>query len=134
MILKVGLFTTLFTPRPFASPFVKVVLPAPRSPSKIITSCASTSSPSFSDNLCAWDYLLLHISVKKAPTLLPKLRGHFAEFLNNQSSLAHLRILSSPTCVGLRYRHLYLARSFSWQRESKTSLHKELPITAQPLR
>jgi len=37
--------------------------------------------------------------------LLPKLRGHFAEFLN-ESSLAHLRILSSPTCVGLRYGHL----------------------------
>src|SRR5699024_11454441 len=34
--------------------------------------------------------------------LLPKLRGHFAEFLN-ESSLAHLRILSSSTCVGLRY-------------------------------
>ncbi|RXN47164.1 hypothetical protein C1H88_11255 [Streptococcus agalactiae] len=34
--------------------------------------------------------------------LLPKLRGYFAEFLN-ESSLAHLRILSSTTCVGLRY-------------------------------
>ena len=34
--------------------------------------------------------------------LLPKLRGHFAEFLNNASS-AGLRILSSSTCVGLRY-------------------------------
>ncbi len=34
--------------------------------------------------------------------LLPKLRGHFAEFLNNTSS-AGLRILSSSTCVGLRY-------------------------------
>ena len=43
-----------------------------------------------------------HISV--AP-LLPKLRGNFAEFLNN-SSLARLRILSSSTCVGLRYGHL----------------------------
>ena len=43
-----------------------------------------------------------HLSM--AP-LLPKLRGHFAEFLNN-SSLAHLRILSSSTCVGLRYGHL----------------------------
>ena len=43
-----------------------------------------------------------HISV--AP-LLPKLRGDFAEFLDN-SSLAHLRILSSSTCVGLRYGHL----------------------------
>ena len=43
-----------------------------------------------------------HLSM--AP-LLPKLRGNFAEFLNN-SSLAHLRILSSSTCVGLRYGHL----------------------------
>ena len=39
----------------------------------------------------------------KAP-LLPKLRGHFAEFLN-EGSPAHLRILSPPTCVGLRYGH-----------------------------
>ena len=34
--------------------------------------------------------------------LLPKLRGHFAEFLNNASP-AGLRILSFSTCVGLRY-------------------------------
>ena len=34
--------------------------------------------------------------------LLPKLRGQFAEFLNN-ASLAHLRIFSSSTRVGLRY-------------------------------
>ena len=34
--------------------------------------------------------------------LLPKLRGHFAEFLD-EGSLARLRILSPPTCVGLRY-------------------------------
>ena len=39
--------------------------------------------------------------VSLAP-LLPKLRGHFAEFLDNASS-AGLRILSSSTCVGLRY-------------------------------
>ena len=41
-----------------------------------------------------------------APTevgpLIPKLRGKFAEFLSHDS-LEHLRILSSPTCVGLRY-------------------------------
>ena len=37
--------------------------------------------------------------------LLPKLRCHFAEFLN-QSSLERLRILTLPTCVGLRYDHL----------------------------
>ena len=34
--------------------------------------------------------------------LFPKLRGHFAEFLNNASP-AGLRILSPSTCVGLRY-------------------------------
>ena len=44
------------------------------------------------------------LSYPLAP-LLPKLRGHFAEFLNKSSS-ARLRILSSPTCVGLRYGYL----------------------------
>ena len=34
--------------------------------------------------------------------LLPKLRGNFAEFLLH-GSLEHLRLLASPTCVGLRY-------------------------------
>ena len=43
-------------------------------------------------------------SISRAP-LLPKLRGYFAEFLNN-GSLARLRILSSSTCVGVRYGHL----------------------------
>ncbi len=37
-----------------------------------------------------------------AAPLFPKLRGHFAEFLNNASP-AGLRILSPSTCVGLRY-------------------------------
>ncbi len=48
--------------------------------------------------------------------LLPKLRGHFAEFLN-KGSLVRLRILSSPTCVGLRYGHPSAPSSFSRQRE-----------------
>ena len=39
------------------------------------------------------------------PPLIPKLRGQFAEFLN-EGSLERLRIFSSPTCVGLRYGHL----------------------------
>ncbi len=39
--------------------------------------------------------------------LLPKLRCHFAEFLN-QSSLKRLGILSPPTWVGLRYGLLVL--------------------------
>jgi hypothetical protein len=34
--------------------------------------------------------------------LLPKLRGQYAEFLGH-ASLVHLRLLASPTCVGLRY-------------------------------
>ena len=45
--------------------------------------------------------------------LLPKLRGHFAEFLNNASP-AGLRILSSSTCVGLRYGYIRNNSSFSW--------------------
>ena len=39
----------------------------------------------------------------RAP-LIPKLRGQFAEFLN-EGSHSRLRIFSSPTCVGLRYGH-----------------------------
>ena len=46
--------------------------------------------------------------------LIPKLRGHFAEFLNNISPDG-LRILSSPTCVGLRYGRLTNTYSFSRQ-------------------
>ena len=45
--------------------------------------------------------------------LLPKLRGHFAEFLNNASP-AGLRILSSSTCVGLRYGYNKNNSGFSW--------------------
>ncbi len=44
---------------------------------------------------------VLHLT--RAP-LLPKLRGHFAEFLD-RDSLERLRLLASPTCVGLRYGH-----------------------------
>ena len=50
-----------------------------------------------------------HIS---AAPLLPKLRGHFAEFLDNASSVG-LRILSSSTCVGLRYGRIQLYSGFS---------------------
>ena len=45
--------------------------------------------------------------------LLPKLRGHFAEFLNNASPVG-LRILSSSTCVGLRYGYVSHYSGFSW--------------------
>ena len=46
--------------------------------------------------------------------LIPKLRMHFAEFLN-EGFLAHLRILSLPTCVGFSTGTHHLVRSFSWQ-------------------
>ena len=46
--------------------------------------------------------------------LLPKLRGYFAEFLNNASSVG-LRILSSSTCVGLRYGYNINNSGFSRQ-------------------
>ena len=70
-------------------------------------------------------------SISGAP-LLPKLRGQFAEFLNNPSPVG-LRILSSSTCVGLRYGHPTFA--FSRLRTSRTSLlvfgplRPDLPIS-----
>ena len=50
--------------------------------------------------------------LSRAP-LLPKLRGHFAEFLDNASPVG-LRILSSSTCVGLRYGCARCYSGFSW--------------------
>ena len=54
---------------------------------------------------------------RSSPTkaiLLPKLRIHFAEFLN-EGYPAPLSILYSSTCVGLRYGHASLTRGFSRQ-------------------
>ena len=44
--------------------------------------------------------------------LLPKLRGNFAEFLN-EGYLDHLSILYLPTCVGFGTGTRFLPRSFS---------------------
>ena len=49
--------------------------------------------------------------LSQAP-LIPKLRGQFAEFLNNPSPVG-LRIFFLSTCVGLRYGHLSYSYSFS---------------------
>ena len=46
--------------------------------------------------------------------LIPKLRGHFAEFLNNTSPVG-LWIFSSSTCVGLRYGYVSHNSGFSRQ-------------------
>ena len=55
--------------------------------------------------------------------LLPKLRGHFAEFLR-ESYLAPLSILYLPTCVGLGYRYLLLmvVRAFLGSMTSTSSV------------
>jgi hypothetical protein len=69
--------------------------------------------------------------VPEAP-LLPKLRGHFAEFLLH-SSLEHLRLLASPTCVRLRYGHkmhspprLFSAAGFARLGEANLTLVSDL--------
>ena len=54
-----------------------------------------------------------HCGLLAEAPLLPKLRGQYAEFLNNPSPVG-LRILSSSTCVGLRYGRLsYPSHLFS---------------------
>ena len=53
-----------------------------------------------------------HCGLLSQAPLLPKLRGQYAEFLNNPSPVG-LRILSSSTCVGLRYGHLDIPHTFS---------------------
>ena len=40
--------------------------------------------------------------LQRRASLIPKLRDHYAEFLD-LVSLVHLRLLALPTCVGLRY-------------------------------
>ena len=65
--------------------------------------------------------------------LLPKLRSHFAEFLNNTSP-AGLRILSSSTCVGLRYGHNINNSGFSWQPAHTLRYSCSLHITSSDCR
>ena len=60
--------------------------------------------------------------------LLPKLRGYFAEFLNNASSVG-LRILSSSTCVGLRYGYRIHNSGFSWHMAHILRYYSSLRIT-----
>ena len=61
--------------------------------------------------------------------LLPKLRGHFAEFLNNASSVG-LRILSSSTCVGLRYGCMAVYSGFSWHMAHTLRYSFSLRVTS----
>ena len=61
--------------------------------------------------------------------LLPKLRGHFAEFLNNASPVG-LRILSSSTCVGLRYGYVSHNSGFSWHMAHVLPYFNSVHITS----
>ena len=70
--------------------------------------------------------------LSQAP-LLPKLRGHFAEFLNNASP-AGLRILSSSTCVGLRYGYHMNNSGFSWQPAHLLRYFNSLRFTSSDCR
>ena len=70
-----------------------------------------------------------HISMA---LLLPKLRSHFAEFLNNASPVG-LRILSSSTCVGLRYGRYKHNSGFSWQLDHQLPYLKFGPHHVFPL-
>jgi hypothetical protein len=69
-------------------------------------------------------------------SLLPKLRDQYAEFLDHVS-LVHLRLLASPTCVGLRYGRLptphaaFLARRLNRSRGSAEA--SSLPISSRDL-
>ena len=65
--------------------------------------------------------------------LLPKLRGHFAEFLNNASP-AGLRILSSSTCVGLRYGYMMNNSSFSRHMAHMLRYFSSLRVTSSDCR
>ena len=63
-----------------------------------------------------------HCGLLSQAPLLPKLRGQYAEFLNNPSPDG-LRILSSSTCVGLRYGRLdYTIYLFSPQLSTASLL------------
>ena len=64
--------------------------------------------------------------------LLPKLRGHFAEFLGNASP-AGLGVLPPSTCVGLRYGCTADDSSFSWHMPCMLRYSFSLRVTAPAL-
>ena len=66
---------------------------------------------------------------KEAP-LIPKLRGNFAEFLN-EGSPVRLGMLYPSTCVGLRYGRASLTRGFSRQLGFNSFRPFRLAVTPQ---
>ena len=73
---------------------------------------------------------LLRDFIQGAP-LIPKLRGHFAEFLYH-SSPERLRILTPPTCVSFStVTHKSPNRGFSWETFKPLLLKKEFVAGAR---
>ena len=62
--------------------------------------------------------------------LLPKLRGQLAEFLH-EGSLARLSLLSSPTCVGLRYGLRYTPTGLFLAPRARFSAKRGLLLTSR---
>ena len=87
-----------------------------------------TSSYDFADSCVFVKQLfppILCHSLRVAPTrvlLLPKLRSHFAEFLQ-LSSLTRLSLLDPPTCVGFGYG--LASCVFSWRRFPTQPIHSD---------
>ena len=72
------------------------------------------------------------VSITMGAPLLPKLRGHFAEFLNH-NSLDRLSILYLITCVGLGYGRLKpRVDAFLGSIGSPNHPPKGAPIRSQP--
>ncbi len=88
--------------------------------------------------LCGLILLPEQVRLPNKASLLPKLRDHYAEFLDHVS-LVHLRLLASPTCVGLRYGRLaaphsaFLARRLHASRSTRrSSLPSGLGLRLRP--
>ena len=81
---------------------------------------------------CGLSVLNLQEASHQKATLIPKLRVQFAEFLN-EGSLARLWILSSPTCVGLRYGHPETnCSAFLGNKRQLLISKKHLPVSSGP--
>ena len=65
--------------------------------------------------------------------LLPKLRGCFAEFLNNASSVG-LGLLALSTCVGFRYGYSMRYSGFSRHMACMLPYFTSVHVTASPCR
>ena len=61
-----------------------------------------------------------HLVAQMEVPLLPKLRGHFAEFLQHRS-LKRLGMLYLPTCVGLGYG--LVGGAISWNTQAARTIH-----------